>query len=235
MVAIADRNPECLERTVALIRRDGLEVMSIVADATRSADVRTMVGSVVRRHGALDVLYNNVSGGWRELGSPMHEVSADAQDEIVSNNLVAIVNLCRVGAEQMVRQGHGGSIINVSASRTVRRQANAIYAYTKAGIIELTVHMASDYARDGIRVNCIMPGLIRGREVSEEAIQPIRAQLTRTGTATERQGDPLDIAYAAVYLASNEASFVTGQCLAVDGGDDAKLGGVVIDAACAER
>jgi len=228
-VALADRDEASLKKTSELVGREGVEVVTVPGDATRIEDVQRMVESTVHSFGSLDVLYNNISGGWVELGKPMHEVSAEAQERIVSNNLAGIVNLCRAGVEQMLRQGRGGSIINVSASRNVRRQSNAIYAYTKAGIIELTIHMAADYARSGIRVNCVMPGLLMTREVNEVRLQPIRNQLVRAQPLTARQGDPLDVAYACVYLASDEASFVTGQCLGVEGGDDTKLMDVVID------
>jgi NAD(P)-dependent dehydrogenase (short-subunit alcohol dehydrogenase family) len=107
--------------------------------------------------------------------------------------------------------------------------ANPIYAYTKAGMIEMTRNMAKDYLKDGIRVNCLLPGLFVYEAVKDPVVRPNPASLVRRLPPTARQGDPADLAYAAVYLASDEASFVTGQCLAVDGGDEVKLTDLVLD------
>lgn len=230
-VLIASIDEGDLRITANEIKRRGGSAEVIVGDASKTEDAERMVESTVRAFGRLDILHNNISGGWTELGRKLHEISPDAFRLTVSNNLVAVYNLCKAGVLQMLRQGSGGSIINVSASRNVRRQANPIYAYTKAGIVELTLHMANDYRKDGIRVNCILPGLIMTGPFDSQDLRPVTKQLLRAESAAARQGHPIDIAFAAAYLASDEASFVTGQCLGIDGGDDTKLTDIVIDTA----
>lgn len=228
-VVIAARRQTVLEETATMIREKGGEVEYVVGSATNRDDVDRMINTAVDRFGRLDVLYNNIGGGWVEVDKKLHELSDGAFEQIVSSNLVAVYNTCRAAIMQMLKQGDGGVIINVAASRTVRRMANPIYAYTKAGIIEMTLNMAKDYLKDGIRVNCLLPGLFVYEPVKDPVVKPISQPLIRRQPMTLRQGDPADLAYAAVYLASDEASFVTGQCLAVDGGDEVKLMDIVLD------
>lgn len=228
-VVIAARRQHVLEETAGMIRGKGGQVEIVVGSAADRADVDRMIGTAVERFGRLDVLYNNIGGGWVELDRKIHELSDGAFDQIVASNLIAVFNTCRAAAAQMLKQGVGGVIINVTASRTVRRMANPIYAYTKAGMVEMTRNMANDYLDDGIRVNCVCPGLFIYEPVKDPIVKPVTRPLIRRQPKTLRQGDPADLAYAAVYLASDEASFVTGQCLAVDGGDDVKLTDLVLD------
>jgi NAD(P)-dependent dehydrogenase (short-subunit alcohol dehydrogenase family) len=156
-------------------------------------------------------------------------MSDDAFEQIVASNLTAVYNTSRAALNQMLNQDSGGVILNVSASRTVRRMANPIYAYTKAGMIEMTLNMANDYLDDNIRVNCLLPGLFVYAPVKDPLVKPIQEQLIRRLPKTERQGDPADMAYAAAYLLSDEASFVTGQVIAIDGGDEVKIKDLVLD------
>ncbi len=228
-LVIAARRARVLEETARMICAKGGQVVPVVGSAAKRADVDRMIAAAVDNYGRLDVLYNNIGGGWVELDKKIHEVSDAAFEQIVSSNLISIFNTCRAAAAQMLEQGTGGSIINISASRTVRRMANPIYAYTKAGMIELTRNMAKDYIDDGIRVNCLCPGLFVYEPVKDPLVQPVPLQLVRRLPKTTRQGDPADLAYAGLFLASDEASFVTGQCFAVDGGDDVKLTDLVLD------
>jgi 3-oxoacyl-[acyl-carrier protein] reductase len=179
--------------------------------------------------GKLDVLYNNIGGGWVELDKKLHEISQEAFDVIIQSNLEAVYNTSRAAVNQMLKQGHGGSIINVTASENVRRMANPVYAYTKAGMIEMALNMANDYLQDGIRVNCLCPGLFEYEPIKDPVVKPISKNLVRKEPITERQGHPTDMAYAALFFASDESSFITGQCLTVDGGDNVKLKDLVID------
>lgn len=228
-VVISARRQKVLEETAGMIRQKGGECEVVVGSATNAEDVDRMIAAAVNRFGKLDVLYNNIGGGWVELDKKIHELSDDAYNQIVASNLTAVFNTCRAAVKQMLLQGHGGCIINVAASRVVRRMANPIYAYTKAGMVEMTLNMANDYLRDGIRVNCLLPGLFVYEPVKDPVVKPVPTALIRREPITARQGDPADLAYAACYLASDEASFVTGQCITVDGGDDVKLTDLVLD------
>lgn len=228
-VVIVARRQAVLEETASMIRAKGGQVEYVVGSATSRADVDKMIATAVERFGKLDVLYNNIGGGWVELDKKLHEISDSAYEQIIASNLTAVYNSCRAAVVQMLRQGKGGAIINVVASRTVRRMANPIYAYTKAGMIEMSLNMANDYLKDGIRVNCLLPGLFVYEAVKDPVVKPVPQPLIRRQPITLRQGDPADLAYAALYLASDEASFVTGQCFAVDGGDEVKLTDIVLD------
>ena len=228
-VVIAARRAAVLETTASMIRDRGGAVEPVVGSAAQRADADRMVATAVEKFGRLDVLYNNIGGGWVELDRKLHELSDSAFDQIVASNLTAVFNTCRAAARQMLAQGGGGVILNVAASRTVRRMANPIYAYTKAGMLELTRNLANDYLADGIRVNCLCPGLFVYEPVQEPVVEPVAKALIRRKPMTARQGDPADLAYAALYLASDEASFVTGQCLEIDGGDAVKLKDLVLD------
>lgn len=228
-VVIAARRSHVLDETATMIRSKGGNVRCVVGDAAEREDVDRMVDTAVSEFGRLDVLYNNIGGGWVEIDRRLHELSDQAYEQIVRSNLVAVVNTCRAAAAQMLKQGGGGVIINVSASRTVRRMANPVYAYTKAGMIELTLNMARDYLEDGIRVNCLCPGLFVYEPIRDPIVRPVSVPLIRRLPKTARQGDPADLAYAALYLASDESSFVTGQVLSVDGGDEVKLKDIVLD------
>ena len=228
-VVISARRQAVLQETAEMIRNKGGECEIVNGSATSREDVARMIGTAVDKFGRLDVLYNNIGGGWVELDKKIHELSDDAYNQIIASNLTSVYNTSRAAVIQMLKQGRGGCIINVAASRVVRRMANPVYAYTKAGMVEMTLNMAKDYIQDGIRVNCLLPGLFVYAAVKDPIVKPIEVPLVRRMPLNARQGDPADLAYAACYLASDEASFVTGQCFSVDGGDDVKLTDLVLD------
>jgi len=228
-VVIAARRQHVLNETADMIRSKGGEVAVCVGSAAQRDDAEHMVQTAVSQFGRLDVLYNNIGGGWVELDKKLHEISEQAYEQIISSNLTAVYNACRAAIVQFLKQGKGGCIINVVASEHVRRMANPIYAYTKAGIIEMSKNMANDYLDDGIRVNCLAPGLFVYEPVKNPVVSPIVTPLIRRLPKTARQGDPADLAYAGLFLASDEASFITGVCITVDGGDDVKLTDLVLD------
>ena len=228
-VVISARRENVLEETADMIRSQGGEAAIAPGDATNPEDIARMISVAVATFGKLDVLYNNIGGGWVELDKKLHEMSSNAFDVIVQSNLKAVYNTSVAAVRQMLKQGHGGSIINVTASQHVRRMANPVYAFTKAGMIEMALNMANDYLQDGIRVNCLCPGLFEYEPIKDPVVRPIQKNLIRRQPMTERQGHPTDMAYAALFFASDESSFITGQCLAVDGGDDVKLKNLVVD------
>jgi NAD(P)-dependent dehydrogenase (short-subunit alcohol dehydrogenase family) len=228
-VVISARRMAVLEETAQMIRSKGGEVTICVGSADKLEDAQKMVQTAVDQYGRLDVLYNNIGGGWVELDKKLHEISPEAYERIVTSNLTAVFNACKAAVLQFLKQGNGGCIINVAASEHVRRMANPIYAYTKAGMIEMSKNMANDYLDDRIRVNCLGPGLFAYAPIKDADVQPNPIPLLRLQPKTARQGIPADMAYAGLFLASDEASFITGQCIAVDGGDDVKLIDLVLD------
>jgi meso-butanediol dehydrogenase / (S,S)-butanediol dehydrogenase / diacetyl reductase len=228
-VVISARRKAVLEETAQMIRSKGGEVSICVGSADQADDANRMVQTAVEQYGRLDVLYNNIGGGWVELDKKLHEISDEAYERIVTSNLTAVYNACKAAVLQFLKQGEGGCIINVAASEHVRRMANPIYAYTKAGIIEMSLNMANDYLDDRIRVNCLGPGLFAYAPIKDPVVRPNPIPLLRLQPKTARQGIPADMAYAGLFLMSDEASFITGQVLTVDGGDDVKLTDLVLD------
>ena len=129
----------------------------------------------------------------------------------LSNTLNSLYNLAQAARPIMDRQG-GGAIVTVAASFNVRQEGNPAYGAAKAGVIGLSQNLAREFFENNIRVNCIAAGLFRGR-LGDGRVGPAAAMLSRTGY-------PQDIGYAALFLASDEAGWITGQTLAVDGGVD---------------
>jgi len=228
-LVIVARRENVLEETAAMIREKGGEVTICPGSATNPEDIQHMFDVTIAAYGRLDVLYNNIGGGWVELDKKLHEISQEAYDRIIASNLTAVYNTCKSAIIQFLKQGKGGSIINIVASEKVRRMANPLYAYTKAGMIEFSKNLANDYLDDGIRVNCLLPGLFEYEPVKDPVVKPNPIPLIRHQPKTARQGGPADLAYAGLFLASDEASFITGQALAVDGGDDVKLVDLVLE------
>ncbi len=228
-LVIVARREKVLQETAAMIREKGGEVEICAGSASNKDDVDRMIKAAVDAYGHLDVLYNNIGGGWVELDKKLHEISDEAYERIVSSNLTSVYNTCKAAVIQFLKQGNGGCILNIVASEHVRRMANPLYAYTKAGMIELSKNMANDYLDDKIRVNCLLPGLFDYKPVTDPNVSPIAVNLLRHQPKNARQGYPADLAYAGLFMISDEASFISGQCLAVDGGDDVKLQDLVLD------
>lgn len=217
-LAIVARRKETLAETAGLIEEAGGEVLVISGDGTIEEDVRRMVAQTVERYGHLDILYNNVSGAFRFDGR-LHEMPAQTWDEVRTAILDAAFLLSRAALPELLRRGKG-TILHVTASHNVQVLANPAYAAAKAGVEQLARHTAREYREDGIRVNCIAPGFMRLRSWAETAVRPDPQFLFRVDPHSARQGLPEDIAYAAAYLASDEANWVTGQVLRLEGGDD---------------
>jgi NAD(P)-dependent dehydrogenase (short-subunit alcohol dehydrogenase family) len=227
-VVVVDRRLEAAEETVAQIRGEGFEARAALADATREADCAALVAECVRRHGRIDVLHNNVGIGGGDAGPA--NVSEEAWDRILSVNLKSVVFPCKHALPVMRGQG-GGAITNVSSIAAVCSTPAVAYKASKAGINAYTQSLAIGNARYGIRANAIMPGLIETpmaiEGISRERGIP-RDELIRQRHAAvplgARMGTAWDVAWAAVFLASDEARFVTGAVLPVDGGQSARIG-----------
>jgi len=212
-VLLVDTVVERAEETLVMIKEEGGEASLFQANVTSAEDCRHMVEAAIERYGRLDILDNNV--GISRRGTIL-EVSEEDWDYVMAVNVKSIVLASRYAIPQMINSG-GGSIINVSSIAGLRAHSSTPYTTSKAAVIGLTMSMAADHGRDNIRVNCIAPGLVYTPMVAgrmDEALREQRKNAAPLGT----EGTAWDIAAAAVYLASDEARWVTGVVLPVDAG-----------------
>lgn len=220
-IVAVDINREAAEETREIIAEMGGFCLSLAADVTSSADIKGVVEQTVERLGRIDILQNNV--GITEMGDPV-EASEESWKHVLDTNLTSVFLACKHVLPIMVAQG-GGAIVNISsiASIQVGSYPYTSYYAAKAGLNHLTRAVAVQYAARGIRANAILPGLmdtpliykqIAGTfENTEEMIQARHA-----ATPMGRMGDAWDVAHASLFLASDEARYITGVCLPVDGG-----------------
>jgi len=207
--------------TCELIRGEGFACEAIAADVTDGARIKALVDDVVARHGRIDILHNNV--GITAMGGPIEETE-ESWHRVLDINLTGIFLTCKHVLPVMLRQKKG-AIVNVSSIAAIRYSGYPYSSYyaSKAGVNQFTVGLALQYAKEGIRANVIMPGLMNtplihkqivGQYDSADAMVAARDAACPMG----RMGTAWEIANAALFLVSDEASYVTGVCLPVDGG-----------------
>ena len=220
-VFAVDINLTAAEETKAIIDREGGTCVVYRADVSKSAEVESFVKRCVEIYGRIDILHNNVGIG--VLGGPV-ELSEKDWDHVYGANIKGIFLTCKYVLPHMERQG-GGSIVNISSMASIRDNGIGYLAYStsKAAVNQLTQSVAIQYAKKNIRVNCIIPGymdtpmthaLVRFYGGDLENMRKIRSERVPLG----RLGEGWDTAYAALFLASDEAKFITGTQLIVDGG-----------------
>jgi NAD(P)-dependent dehydrogenase (short-subunit alcohol dehydrogenase family) len=218
-VALADaREPE-LARTAAEVRAEGGEAAAIVADLARPEECAKVAEETVRAFGRLDVLLNNAGVGTMVVGGTVETIAPEAWDLAQDVNVRAIYLVSRAAIPAM--RGAGGAIVNiasVSAYRASPTRPTHAYAASKGAVLALTRAMAASCGRDGIRVNAICPGTIRTRLTADIVDAAARAAKEGRGIPLGRVGEPEDVARCALFLASDDASFVSGAELVVDGG-----------------
>lgn len=215
-VVAVDRDEGAAEATAGLITRQGGTATALRADLTREGDVREVVSSTLSRHGRVDVLHNN-AGVFPAAEGRLHEVDARSWDLTLRVNLQASVLMSQAVLPSMIATG-GGSIVNTSSAQArVGDVAWTSYGVAKAALESLTRYTAAQYGRDGIRCNCIAPGLVA--TPGALARLPAAQQTTyEAATLLGRLGRPEEIAEVVLFLASGRSSFLTGQVLCVDGG-----------------
>jgi NAD(P)-dependent dehydrogenase (short-subunit alcohol dehydrogenase family) len=195
-----------------LIREAGGDARYVETDVTSLDDLRAAVDATVDAYGGLDVAVNN-AGVERQL--PVEEVTEDDYDWLLSINLKGVYFGCQVAVEAM-RAGDGGSIVNMSSIGGIRGLANSsLYCTSKGGVTNLTRELAVEVGADDIRVNALNPGFVETAMTMEDG-DTADGILARTPLG--RAGQPEEVADAALFLASDESSFVTGHNLVLDGG-----------------
>ena len=216
-VVIADMNEEVGKREALRLRAEGLPVSFVACNVSRKADVEGAVAAAVNEFGRLDVLVANA--GIVHAAEFLDIEEADF-DRVIAVNLKGVFLAGQAAARQMVKQGGGGAIINMSSVNAILAIPNQVpYVVSKGAINQLTKVMSLSLATHGIRVNGIGPGTIL-TELARTAVlgnrEAERKILSRTPMG--RMGDPDEVAQVAVFLASDEASYVTGQTIYPDGG-----------------
>lgn len=218
-----DVNPDAAEETRAIIAGEGGVAVTHVADMTRAADVEAMVAACLDRFGRIDVLHNNVGGSAPGGPVEMDEAVWDAQFDF---NLKSVYLACKFALPAMERQG-AGAIVNVSSIAGLRYLGHdqVAYAASKAGLVQFTRAVGVKYAARGIRCNAVTPGLmhtplVEARLARQYAGGDAASLIARRNAQVPmgRMGDAWDVAYAALFLASDEARYVTATELVVDGG-----------------
>jgi NAD(P)-dependent dehydrogenase (short-subunit alcohol dehydrogenase family) len=214
-VAVVDRVVGAGEETASLIRDDGGEAFFVEADVADAAAVERMVATTVETSGRLDVLFNNAG-----VEGPSVDLLGYGEDDwarVIAVNLTAVYRAMRAAIPHMIAQGGGVILSTASVAGLVGLARSSGYSAAKAGVIGLTRTVALEYGPQGIRANCICPGFVATPMLDrvlggrEESVLHRLAPLRRVGT-------PDDIAAAALFLASDEASYVTGVPFMVDGG-----------------
>ena len=211
---LVDRERHAAEETLAMIAADGGEAVVSEADVTRTEDCRAMVAQAVDRWGRLDILDNNV--GISGPGTVV-EVAEDDWARVLQVNVTGMMLASKHAIPAMQASG-GGAIINIASIAALRPRAGAAYSTSKGAVIALTRAMAVDHARDGIRVNCIAPGPVYTPMVFSGGMTAEQREQRRQASLLEVEGTGWDVGYAALFLVSDEARYITGVVLPVDGG-----------------
>src|SRR5580704_10797136 len=215
-VVLVNRNLERAEALAAAIRAEGGEAAAFAADVTQAEATEATAAFAVERYGRLDILHNNVGVG---AGGNTVTQSLGDWSRLLETNLTSAMLCCRAAIPRM-REAGGGSIINVSSSAGMLGLSGTpgavAYTATKAGLQGLTLSVAADHAAEGIRANCLVVGtvytpLVRG--LGEEG-----RERRRKAVPLQTEGTGWDVAHAAVFLASDEARWITGIMLPIDGG-----------------
>lgn len=214
-VVIADINENGASQTFDTIRDAGNEAIYVQTDVTISENTKRMVQETVSTYGKLDILFNNAGIAMR---LPVGELPEADWHRCLDVNLTGVYLCAKAVIPEMQKNG-GGSIINMSSIYgIVGADVRAAYVASKGGVTNLTRGMALDYAQDNIRVNCICPGFVETPLVAGVIRTPEEYRALADKHPMRRLGQPEEIAYGALYLASDDSAFVTGIALPIDGG-----------------
>jgi NAD(P)-dependent dehydrogenase (short-subunit alcohol dehydrogenase family) len=214
-VLVVDRDLKLAERTVAMIADEGGTAVAAAYDVTESAQCAAMIDDAVSRWGRLDCLDNNVGIGSK--GTVVEETEANWA-RVMHVNVDTMFLACKHAIPAMIRSAGGGSIVNLSSISALRPRGLTAYSVSKGAVIALTKAMAVDHGPQGIRVNCIFPGPVYTPMVYARGMTDEARDTRRKASVLGREGTGWDIGAAVRFLLSDQARFITGQILGVDGG-----------------
>lgn len=219
-VVLTDIRADEVEARAAELRDQGFDALAFAHDVTSRPSWDEVVAATIASYGQLDVLINNA--GIAPLGSIL-TTTEESWDQVIAINLKGVFLGCQAAIRQMVAQGTGGSVVNISSSAGISALPNVLaYTASKGGVRQLTKAAALDVAKLGIRVNSVHPGQMktemsfRSREADPDLIKALVNKIPM-----ERLGEPEDIARINLFLASDDAGYITGAEFAVDGGSTA--------------
>lgn len=217
---LVDRNADWAHETLDMLDRRA-DPSVFVADVTEEGNCSAVIAAALDRYGRIDVLHNNV--GMSKGDRATSDLDADVWDQIMALNLKSMFMLCKHALPAM-RENRSGSIINISSTSSLSRRPTAAYKTSKGAVNSFTQHVAAENAGFGVRANVIMPGLIDTpmaieRRADETGLPREQIRAERDGLVPMGfMGEAWDVANAAVFLASDEARYITGVLLPVDGG-----------------
>ncbi len=217
-VVVADLNREAADETVRLVKGTGGEARAVLGDVAVEADVKRMIAAGAEAFGALHILYNNAGVLWKDRDRSVLETDEAQWDRVIAINLKSVFWVTKYGIPHLRRAG-GGSIINVGSVSALAGFTRAQDAYTaaKGALISLTKSLAIQFAKEGIRCNIIHPGIVETPMQAPYLTEALRKEF-QAGIPLGRIAHPREIANVALFLASDESSFMTGAELVVDGG-----------------
>ena len=213
-VVVADVDERSALAAVDRLREGGAEAVEAVADVTRPDEVEAMVERAIALFGGLDILVNNA--GITGSDAPLSEVTDEDWERVMGLNLTATFYCCRAAISRMRERG-AGAVVNVASISGKEGNPNMIpYSVSKAGVICLTKALAKEVVDDGVRVNCVAPAVIETPLL--EQLGPEVIEYMTSKVPMGRMGRPEEVAAVVHFLASDDASFVTGQCYDASGG-----------------
>jgi NAD(P)-dependent dehydrogenase (short-subunit alcohol dehydrogenase family) len=217
-IVVADIDAKAAQQTVALVEKAGGQAVAVAGDVALEADVQRMVEEGVRRFGALHVLYNNAGVLWKDRDRSVLETDDKWWDRVMAINLKSVFWVTKHGIPHLKAAG-GGSVIMMGSVSALAGFTRAQDAYTaaKGALVSLTKSLAIQFAKDQIRCNVIHPGIVDTPLQAPYLTDAIRKEF-ETGIPLGRIAQPREIANVALFLASDESSFMTGAELVVDGG-----------------
>jgi NAD(P)-dependent dehydrogenase (short-subunit alcohol dehydrogenase family) len=215
-LVIADMNEEGGQQTVHMLTEQGGEAIFVRTDVSKAVEVQALISTVVETYGRLDCAHNNagISGGGRARTA---EYAEDTWHQVITVNLTGVWFCMKYEIPQMLSQGSGAIVNTASVAGLIGGRGLAAYVASKHGVVGLTKTAALEYAQQGIRVNCVCPGVIQ-TPMTERALSDPALKAQITARPIGRVGTPEEVAEAVVWLCSDAASFVTGHTMTVDGG-----------------
>ena len=215
-VTICDLDIEPLNDVANEIKAAGGQALASKVDVTQSAEINQMVDATLQRFGGIDILVNNAGGSARDQASDFHQAKEEVWSSTIARNLIGTMACTRAVINHMIER-KSGKIVNLASVNGISGQAGFVdYSAAKAGIIGFTKALAKEVNSHGINVNAVAPGVIETRvveQIPKETMEEILKKLN-----LNRLGQPEDIANAVLYLASDQASYITGHILVICGG-----------------